>query len=114
MVEPVQAELTAFDDQLAGSRDSLQSLKHDRDVLRAENTRLRSQSGVVAEPLLLQDMDAQKDRRALLRDQLSELKEYHTTMAADMKNARGKLTLMASQVSGISDGYVATAADLSI
>merc|ERR1711964_753705 len=71
----LKAELARLDQELASQRDLVAKTKHERDDFRADNAKLRQQTGILNSDLLAKDYES---RQALVRDmkqQIVELKQ---------------------------------------
>mmetsp|Transcript_16800 Transcript_16800/g.57376 ORF Transcript_16800/g.57376 Transcript_16800/m.57376 type:complete len:374 (-) Transcript_16800:68-1189(-) len=89
--EVLKAELEGLDAALVEKRDLLQRLKRDRDLLRTKNAKLKSQSGLVTSDHLLDDIDAQKEKRKGLLAGVEELHDKHMTLSRTLTKQRSKL-----------------------
>jgi DNA repair exonuclease SbcCD ATPase subunit len=78
--EILGAGMESLEYGLTSKREHLQSLKLERDKLRLENGRMKGQSATVTNPILLDDMDAHKDRAAELKQHLSALQSAHASV----------------------------------
>mmetsp|Transcript_23290 Transcript_23290/g.28144 ORF Transcript_23290/g.28144 Transcript_23290/m.28144 type:complete len:462 (+) Transcript_23290:103-1488(+) len=96
--EVLQYELESLDVDLAERRDALQRQKHDRDVLRSDNMRIKAQSGIVTHPQLLDDFEIQKEKREVLTEQVATLKTRHTQITTQMKKLKRQLSMSEMQM----------------
>ena len=67
--------LDELEGDLASRRDVLQKLKASREAVKSDNVNLKAHSGTVTQPLLLDDLERQKELRYQLLEEIAELKE---------------------------------------
>ena len=69
----LESELGDLDMQLSSKRDKLQREKQSREKARDDIMKLREKSGLVTDPVLLQDVEKQKQKREFLVNKVDEL-----------------------------------------
>ena len=71
----LESELGDLDMQLSSKRDKLQREKQSREKARDDIMKLREKSGLVTDPVLLQDVEKQKQKREFLVNKVDELQQ---------------------------------------
>merc|ERR1712224_1123865 len=69
----LKSELARLDQELASQRDLVAKTKHERDDFRADNAKLRQQTGILNSDLLAKDYET---RSALVRDMKQNIVEH--------------------------------------
>ena len=80
----LDSELGDLDMQLSSKRDKLQKEKQSREKARDDIMKLREKSGLVTDPVLLQDVDKQKQKREFLANKVEELQQKYLKLEAEM------------------------------
>merc|ERR1719352_2283080 len=85
----LKAELARLDQELASQRDLVAKTKHERDDFRADNAKLRQQTGILNSDSLAKDFET---LQALVRDMKQNI--------AEKKQRHGKLQLVIESAAG--------------
>uniref|UniRef100_A0A7S0N630 CCDC113/CCDC96 coiled-coil domain-containing protein n=1 Tax=Pyramimonas obovata TaxID=1411642 RepID=A0A7S0N630_9CHLO len=95
--EVLRGDLEELDSQLAGKRDGLNKEKLERDINRAENTRIKASSGIITNPVLLEDIEIQKEKREILQEKVEGLKLRHAQLLANIQRMQGQIAQQGTQ-----------------
>merc|ERR1712072_323368 len=71
----LKAELARLDQELASQRDLVAKTKHERDDFRADNAKLRQQTGILNSDLLAKDYETRQAHVRDMKQQIVELKQ---------------------------------------
>eukprot|EP00878_Enallax_costatus_P032172 GHUV01035284.1.p1 GENE.GHUV01035284.1~~GHUV01035284.1.p1 ORF type:complete len:447 (+),score=170.33 GHUV01035284.1:36-1376(+) len=82
--EDLQQQLQQLESELAGRRDELAGVKANRDKLRQQGRKIKETNVYVSDPMLLHDMQAQKERRDDLMMEIESLKQQYADKSATL------------------------------
>ena len=80
----LDSELGNLDMQLSSKRDKLQKEKQSREKARDDTMKLREKSGLITDPVLLQDVEKQKQKREFLANKVEEIQQKFLKINAEM------------------------------
>ena len=88
------SQLEELDRLLIEKRDSLGKVKATRDALRLKGRKIKQASVYVTNPGLLDDIEAQKEKRDALTTQVEELKQEYAALASTIERTNSKIMSM--------------------
>jgi chromosome segregation ATPase len=117
--EGLVARLSDLDSSLNHKREDLQSLKTERQRLRDQVGKIRDRNTNISNPLLLEDYEGLRLRKATLAQQIGELKTQHSMLSTRNRQRSARLVsvnssrslqppLSAAQSLGAGGGYYGT------
>ena len=94
-MEVLSGDMEDLEHGLASERDALQRLKHERDALKNENGKMKGNSGMVTNPMLLDDMEVQKAAEEELQTQVAALMDQYDGMTSNLNSLKATLSAQA-------------------
>jgi len=95
--EGLHGELSSLDSELAGKRDLLNREKLERDALRTENARIKAASGIISNTSLLDDLEAHKEKRDVMKERAATAAGRFTAMQEQIARLQAEAEFQASQ-----------------
>lgn len=83
--------LNIYDEQVKKNRDILNRIKQSRDSLRVDNGRLKQNSGLLGNTVLLRDFEECVDQNDNLESQIEYLKRRHAELVLNSKGIKQKI-----------------------
>jgi hypothetical protein len=69
----------------------LNRIKHSRDLLRIDNSRLKQNSGLLGNTILLRDFEECVDKNDTIESQIEQLKRKHAELVLNSKGLKQKI-----------------------
>lgn len=88
-------ELADLDVELTGKRDALTQLKHERDVLRADNHERKQSRGVVSSEELLLDFEKRRQHILAQKEELDRLHARHAMLLGKTSSTKATAAAIA-------------------
>jgi len=89
--EKEKANLSIYDEDVKKNRDILNKTKHSRDSLRVDNLRLKQNSGLLGNTVLLRDFEECVDKNDNIESQIEHLKRKHAELVLNSKGLKQKI-----------------------
>lgn len=88
--------LSVYDDQVKKNRDVLNKIKQSKDSLRMDNSRLKQNSGLLGNAVLLRDFEDCVDKNENFEVQIEQLKRRHAELILTSKGIKQKINQIKS------------------
>lgn len=88
-VKVKQTDLQELENVLSTKRDALTHVKHERDIIRSENARLKQQSGLLGSEDLFRDFEEKKRDVVDLRQRVEDLRLHYFSLQAEVVHLKG-------------------------
>lgn len=87
-----KTNLTHFDENVKKNRDVLNKMKQSRDSLRMDNNKLKQNSGLLGNTILLRDFEVCVDKNDELEMRIEQLKRRHAELVLNSRGIKNKIS----------------------
>lgn len=84
-------KLNEFDEEVKKKRDILNKTKQSRDMLRMDNAKLKQNSGLLGNTILLRDFEDCVDKCDFIKAEIRDLKQKHAEYVLNSKILKEKI-----------------------